>query len=120
MEMRDAQKEVFDFNEERDWNRGDIKDLYLNLVEEVGEAWNIVKWVDRDTQKKLLEDHKDEMEDFAGDVLYLLFKICSWSGVDAQKGFDRTMAEYRDRFPIEKVKGHHANRLAGGHDGKYD
>ncbi len=119
MELSEAQQDVVDFNEERDWMKGDVKDLYLNLVEEVGEAWNIVKWVDSKTQEKLLAEHRDEMEDFAGDVLYLLFKICAFAGVSAQKGFDRTMAEYEERFPIEKVKGHHANRLAGGHDGKY-
>lgn len=120
MALKEAQDYVERFNVEREWLSDDIKDLLMNMVEESGEAWNIIKWVDAKTQKELIGKHRDEFEDFVGDQLYLIFKIASRTGVDAQKAFDRTMAEYEERFPVEKVKGSHANRNAGGHDGKYD
>lgn len=119
MQLTDAQERVVTFNNEREWMHCDVKDLLLNIIEETGEAWNLIKWVDRTTQKELIAKHTDEFEDFIGDQLYLLFKIAGIAGVDSKKAFERTMAEYEERFPIEKVKGRHANIHAGGHDGKY-
>ncbi len=119
--MKESQEIVKRFNEERDWLRVyEMKDLLLNLCEETGEAWNLIKWVDHDTQKQLIEKHKDDWEDFVGDVLYLTLKIASLTGVDAKSAIKRTMDDYEKRFPLDKTKGSHANVLAGGTDNKED
>jgi len=119
--IREAQEHVTGFNNDREWMKpsSDMKDLLLNIGEETGEAWNLIKWVDVKKQKELFAQQAGEWEDFVGDQLYLILKIAAMAGVDAQKGFDRTMREYDERFPIEKVKGTHTNIRAGGHDGKY-
>ena len=46
--MKKAQESIAKFNLERGWEKDDkiIKDFLLNLCEECGEAWNIIKWVD--------------------------------------------------------------------------
>ncbi len=117
--MREAQDEVKKFDVDRDWDHYCVKDLLLNMTEEVGEAWNVIKWVDKDTEKRLVAENQDEFEDFVGDALFLILKIANQTGVDCDKAFKRTMQDYYERFPPEKArKAGHANKLAGGVDEK--
>jgi dCTP diphosphatase len=115
--MREAQQWVKDFNEAREWNHvHTIKDLLLNMNEEIGEMWHIIKWVDADKQAELIAKHRDEVENFVGDMQYLILKIAAICGVDSKKAITDVMDEYEKRFPLDKTKGHHANTRAGGVD----
>ena len=120
--MRAAQKQVAEFNQKRGWKADTtyLKDFLLNICEETGEAWNIIKWVDADTQKRLIEEHKAEFKDFIGDELYLMLKVAYLLDVDAEECFQNTMREYETRFPADKMrKVKHGNPLAGGIDDKH-
>ncbi|MBM3233088.1 hypothetical protein FJZ18_02895 [Candidatus Pacearchaeota archaeon] len=115
--MNQTQETIKRFNDARDWSDpGCIKDLLLNMNEEIGEFWNIIKWVDVSTQQKLIQKEHPEVENFIGDMLYLILKISYLCNVDSQKAIDEVMAEYEGRFPVDKTKGNHANLLAGGID----
>jgi len=118
--MQEEQSRVKNFVDTRKWERvSAVKDLMLNINEEVGEAWNLIKWVDSETQEKIIKEHHDEFEDFIGDVMYLAYRIANTSNVDAQKAITRTIEEYEQRFPAKEVEGRHANLNAGGIDKKY-
>lgn len=105
------------FNDARDWSRpSSIKDLLLNMNEEIGEFWNIIKWVDVETQQRLIKENKGEVENFIGDMLYLILKVAYLSEVNAEKGIRDVLAEYEKRFPAERTKGNHGNTRAGGID----
>ena len=115
--MRNAQNKIKQFNDLREWsNPGCVKDLLLNMTEEVGEMWNIIKWVDTETQQKLICENKREVDNFVGDMLYLIFKLAYLCDVDSHQAIQKVMEEYEKRFPVDKVKGGHANTLAGGID----
>ena len=115
--MNEIQNKIQKFNDERDWSKkSSIKDLMLNMNEEIGEFWNIIKWVDADTQTKLINENKEEVENFIGDMLYLTLKISYLCDVDSKKAIEDVLKEYEQRFPINKSKGNHANKLAGGID----
>ncbi|MEK6861581.1 MAG: MazG-like family protein [Nanoarchaeota archaeon] len=115
--MQEIQNRIKKFNDERGWSTPEsIKDLLLNINEEVGEFWNIIKWVDTEKQQRLIKDNKEEVENFIGDMLYLVFKIAYLSNVDSKKAIEGVLEEYEKRFPIDKVKGTHANTKAGGVD----
>ncbi|MFH0869808.1 MAG: MazG-like family protein [archaeon] len=121
--MNDSMEKLAKFNIERGWDKDKnsklIKDFLLNMTEEVGEAWNIIKWVDGETQSKLIEEHKAEFIDFVGDQLFLILKIAWMLDIDPQQAFDATMREYEGRFPVDKMKKvKHGNPLAGGIDNK--
>lgn len=118
--MSEAQDRVKKFNDEREWGKfSEIKDLLLNMNEEIGEFWNIIKWVDVDKQKELIEKHKAEVENFIGDMEYLILKIATICGIDAEKETIKVVEEYEKRFPVDKIKkAKHANKLAGGIDEK--
>ena len=118
--MQATQEKIKQFCDAREWsNPSQIKDLLLNMSEEIGEMWHIIKWVDTQKQQQLIKENKAEVENFVGDMLYLILKIAYLCEVDSQKGIDDVLAEYEQRFPIEKVKGSHANIKAGGVDLKY-
>ena len=120
MEIKKAQEKVKKFDEERGWGDDwNLKDLLLNITEEGGEVWNMIKWVDKDKQRKVIEENKHEIEDYLGDTLFLLLKIANQTGTDIEKGFEETMKDFERRMPSEKIKKvGHANKLAGGVDEK--
>lgn len=118
--MEESQNKIKDFNDARGWsNHGSIKDLLLNMNEEIGEFWNLIKWVDVEKQVELIKNNKLTCEDFIGDMLYLVLKISYLCDVNSKKAINDVIAEYEQRFPIDKVKNSHANLKAGGFDGKY-
>lgn len=115
--MNKTQEIIKKFNDERDWStQRSIKDLLLNMNEEIGEFWNIIKWVDVETQIRLIKENHDEVENFIGDMIYLILKVSYLCDVNSQKAIDDVMNEYEKRFPKDKMKGNHANKLAGGID----
>lgn len=124
--MKEFQDKVKEFNEARDWGKNrvseyaSIKDFLLNMCEEVGEAWSIIKWVnDPETLKKVIEENKHEFEDFVGDQLYLILKIAYLLDIDSEVALTDTLNEYEKRFPIDEAKKcRHGNKLAGGIDYK--
>lgn len=119
--MEEIQNKIKEFNDLRGWSKHDsIKDLLLNMNEEIGEFWNLIKWVDVEKQMELIKNNKVTCEDFIGDMLYLVLKISYLCDVNSKKAINDVIQEYEQRFPINKVKDGHANLKAGGFDGKYN
>jgi len=120
MDIKEAQNKIKEFDDARGWgNDWNLKDLMLNINEEVGELWNLVKWIDEEKQKKVIEENKDEVQDFLGDALFLLLKIANQTKTDVQQGLAKTLEDYEKRMPPEVMKEvGHANKLAGGIDNK--
>ncbi len=115
--MLKTQEKIKKFNDARDWSDPScIKDLLLNMSEEIGEMWSIIKWVDTEKQQELIKENKDEVENFVGDMLYLILKIAYLCNVDSKKAIDDVLEEYEKRFPLDKAKGNHGNTRAGGID----
>ncbi|OGJ15408.1 hypothetical protein A3K73_05905 [Candidatus Pacearchaeota archaeon RBG_13_36_9] len=118
--MKAVQDKVEKFNKEREWGKvSEIKDLLLNIDEEIGELWHIIKWVDAEKQKELLEKNKGEVGNFIGDMQYLLLKIAFICGINSEEETLKVLEEYEKRFPVDEIKKFkHANKLAGGIDNK--
>lgn len=118
--MEEAQRKIKEFDEARGWGDSwNLKDLALNITEEVGEFWSLIKWVDDEKQKIVISENKDEVSDFVGDALFLILKIANQTNVDAKKALQDTLEEYEKRMPSETMKEvGHANKLAGGIDNK--
>src|SRR3989344_2730721 len=115
--MLEIQTKIKKFNDERGWSLpSSIKDLLLNMNEEIGEFWNLIKWVDVEKQMQLIKENKSEVENFTGDMIYLVLKIAYLCDVDSKKSIGDVLLEYEKRFPLEKSKGVHANTRAGGTD----
>ena len=120
MKIKEAQKKIENFDEARGWKSDwHLKDLALNITEEVGEFWNLIKWIDEEKQRKVIAENKEKASDFIGDTLFLILKIANKTGVDAKKALQDTLDEYEKRMPPETMKQvKHANKLSGGIDNK--
>jgi len=120
MEIKHAQNKIKNFDESRGWeNSWNVKDLLLNINEETGELWNLIKWVDDEKQKQIIKNNSEEASDFIGDTLFLLLKLANQMNVNSQKALQNTLDEYEKRMPPETMKQvGHANKLAGGIDAK--
>lgn len=120
MEIIDAQNKIKEFDKVRGWDKHwNLKDLLLNITEEGGELWNLVKWVDEEEQKKIIIEKKEEVSDYIGDTLFLIIKLANQMKIDADKALQETLEEYEKRMPADKMKAvGHANKLAGGIDNK--
>ena len=118
--MKQIQDKVENFNKERNWGSvSEIKDLLLNIDEEIGELWHIIKWVDTEKQKELLEKNKKEVGNFIGDMQYLILKIAFICKINSEEETLKVLEEYEKRFPVEEIrKFKHGNKLAGGIDYK--
>lgn len=120
MKIKEAQDKIEEFDNVRGWS-GDwfLKDLSLNITEEVGELWDLIKWVKEEKQREIIKEKKEEASDFIGDTLFLLLKMANKMNIDANKALINTLQEYEKRMPSKKMKEvTHANKLAGGHDNK--
>ncbi|MEX0877561.1 MAG: MazG nucleotide pyrophosphohydrolase domain-containing protein [Candidatus Spechtbacterales bacterium] len=120
MKIKEAQNKIKGFDIARGWdNNWNLKDLSLNITEEVGEFWGLIKWIDDEKQKEVIENKKEEASDFIGDTLFLLLKLSNQMNIDASQALQNTLDEYEKRMPPEVMrKVGHANKLAGGHDNK--
>lgn len=118
--VKESQDKIKNFDIARGWNNSwDLKDLCLNLNEEIGELWNLIKWVDDDKQKEVLKNNYAEAENFIGDALFIIFKMANQMNVDAKKSVIEVIEELEKRMPAEKMKKvGHANKSAGGFDDK--
>jgi NTP pyrophosphatase (non-canonical NTP hydrolase) len=120
MDMKEAQDKLKEFDTARGWEKDwNIKDLLLNITEEGGELWDLIKWVEDEKQKEVINNNKDKVSDYIGDILFLLLKIANQTKVDVSKSLQNTLDEYEKRMPPEKMKEvGHANINAGGIDNK--
>jgi len=120
MELKELQGVIREFDHARSWDsHWNIKDLCLNMNEEIGELWNMIKWISDEKQKEIINSHKGEAGNFIGDVLFILLKMANQLGVDAESELKLVLEEYEQRMPPEKMKTvKHANKLAGGFDNK--
>ena len=67
--IKDIQAKISIFADERKWAETyQIYGILLNIIEETGEAWNIVKHLEKDEDllKKVIKESNEELEDFIG------------------------------------------------------
>ncbi len=120
--VKESQDKIKKFDDERGWkDNWNIKDLCLNLNEEIGEIWHLIKWINDEKQKEVVAKNKAEAENFIGDSLFLILKMANQMDIDAKKSLDDVLEEFAKRMPAKKMKEvGHANKYAGGIDNKED
>lgn len=124
MKVQNMQKKIQKFIDARKWGeKYQVYGILLNITEEVGEAWNIVKHLEKDEKllAKVIKESKEELEDSVGDLMYLVYKLACVLEVDALKALNDRLDEYKKRFPADFMKKNTfaGNRRAGGVDYKY-
>jgi dCTP diphosphatase len=119
--MNTYQRAINEFSQERDWTKfHNPKDLLLGIVEEVGEIRNLIKWEqDPAVLNKVLNDHRDRLEDDIGDLYWFLALLANSADIDLDEAISKVIAKNRKRFPTKDVASKHTNLFLGGKDGQY-
>jgi NTP pyrophosphatase (non-canonical NTP hydrolase) len=122
--IKEIQSEIAAFADARKWAETyQVYGILLNMIEEVGEAWNVVKHLEKDERllRKVITENKEEMEDSIGDIAFLVFKLAHVLGIDVETALNSRLKEFETRFPADFMKKHAfaGNRRAGGIDKKY-
>jgi len=118
--LQDCQNEVKEFDSNRKWDYFYPLEIFANLNEEIGEIWQRIAWVSVEKKKELAIQHKREIEDNVGDLLFLVFKLANQLQVDCNIGFQNVMDEYNSRFPIEKFQKTNKDENTANKDIGYD
>lgn len=122
--IKEIQSEIAIFTDARKWAETyHVYGIMLNMIEEIGEAWNVVKHLEKDEKllRKVITENKEELEDFVGDISFLIFKLAHVLDVDVETALVARLKEFETRFPADFMKKHTfaGNRRAGGVDKKY-
>ena len=122
--MFKLQAEVGKFVDARKWAETyHVYGIMLNMIEEIGEGWNVVKHLEKDEVllRKVITENHAELEDFIGDLNFLVLKLAHVLDVDAEKAVEERLKEFAGRFPEDFMKKNSfaGNRRAGGIDLKY-
>jgi len=120
--MNSFQRHIQRFSEERDWGQfHNPKDLLLGIVEEVGEIRNLIKWEQNtNALKKVLGEHREELEDDIGDIYWFLVLLANENDIDIDEAINKVIAKNEKRFPVKDTKSRHTNIHLGGKDGQYN
>lgn len=71
MLINQAQEIIRKSDDIHGWSdRFDAKDLCLNINEEIGELWNLIKWIPENEQRDIIKNNYEKAYDFIGDILF--------------------------------------------------
>ena len=97
---------VKNFVHERDWEQfHSPKNLAAKLAIEAGELLEKFVWMDSKVSFEELNHNRNEIENEAADVLFVLLAFCNASHIDIAQAFLIKLQETQAKYPIEKSKG---------------
>ena len=99
-------KIVSDFVQERDWQQfHSPKNLSMGIVGEATELMEKFFWMSLQESYASVTDNRQEIEDEAADVLFMLLAFCNASSIDIAAAFEKKVAQTKQKYPVEKSKG---------------
>lgn len=104
------------FNQERDWDQyHNPKDLLIALVSEVGELADLYRWLSPEEVAKVHQDpaKKIQIEEELADIFLYLVMLAYKTETDLGEACAKKLAKNERKYPVEKMKGVHSNKLEG-------
>ena len=99
-ELKDLQKKLIDFRDERDWAQfHNAKDLALALSIEASELNELFLW------KKADEANVDKVKDELADVLGYALLLAEKYGLDVVEIMTDKITKNNEKYPVAKAKG---------------
>lgn len=109
MELKDLQKLVAEFIDERDWRKfQNTKELSLSLIIESSELLSLFQWRSAEEVESLLAEDKDMLYHVKSEIADVLFGVLALGdhlNLDLQGIFLAKLRELSSRYEKETVKG---------------
>lgn len=102
MDIRDLEKKIIEFRDERNWKQfHQIKDLLLGLNIEVGELQELFLWKSEEEQKKI---DKEKIKDELADITIFLIYIFKHYDIDIAGAILNKLEKNNLKYPVEKSR----------------
>ncbi len=98
LEIKEAQKQVKEFEEKRGWeNNKDLKDIGLNIAEEVGE---IVRELSKKQKGYRRKFDKEKLGEELSDIITRTMIIAEDNDIDLPKSIIQKFNQIKQRFEV--------------------
>lgn len=105
-DLKELQAQARAFAEERDWGQfHNPRNLAMALSVEAGELLELYLWCNDDGPQPMVVERGARVGGEAADVLLCLLNFCDRAGIDLEAAFVKKLAEAREKYPAEKVRG---------------
>ncbi|RJQ79694.1 nucleotide pyrophosphohydrolase [Pseudonocardiaceae bacterium YIM PH 21723] len=113
MTLQDAQRQMLEFVEARDWQRFHRpKNLVMALTGEVGELNELFQWRTDEESDAIMDDPElaQQVRDEMADVFSYLLSLASALDVDLLTAFKDKMIRVEQRYVADEVRGQMVKR----------
>jgi dCTP diphosphatase len=98
--LSDLQLQLAEFAKRRGWDKlRTLKDVSLALGIEVGELQELLLWVPPGEEQAVIEEHREELESEAADILIYLLALTEMADIDLLAATKAKIARNEERFP---------------------
>lgn len=106
MEVKELEKIVTDFRDERDWKQfHNPKDLALSLTLEASELLEVFQW---SAQDLYVTEKIDKVKEELADVLTYCFLMADATDLDVEEIVLEKLKRNNEKYPVELSKGNKA------------
>ena len=106
MDVSRIQSALQAFAEERDWNQfHSPKNLATALCVEASELLEHFQWLTQEQSAQLDEATLEALSSEVADVQIYLLRLADKLGIDIESAVDAKMAENRQKYPADRVRG---------------
>jgi len=106
MDVKEIQKELARFAEERDWDQfHSPKNLAMALSVECSELLEILQWLTEEQSRNLPQDKLIRVEEEIADIAIYVLRITDKLGIDLAKAVESKFKKNADKYPADLVRG---------------
>jgi len=108
MNLRELQKKVIKFRDDRDWKQfHNPKDLALSINIEAGELAELFQWKTNEEIKEALKkpEKLQDLKHELADIMIYCLDMAEETGIDLEQAILEKLEHNNKKYPVEKAKG---------------
>lgn len=106
MDLKDLQRQILQFRDERDWSQfHTAKNLAMSVSIEAGELLQEFQWLPDGERLVPSEEKRSKISDELADVAIYLILLASETNIDLEVAIKQKLVKNAEKYPVEKSKG---------------
>jgi NTP pyrophosphatase (non-canonical NTP hydrolase) len=107
MNIKDTQKQLADFADERDWDQfHNPKNLAMALSVEASELVEIFQWLTPEQAKEIMDSSQsDHVKEEVADVMIYLLRLADKLDIDLESAVNDKIIQNGKKYPVNLSKG---------------
>jgi len=106
MDIKNIQKQLSDFADDRDWNQfHNPKNLAMALSVEASELVEIFQWLTSEQSEKIMStDESEHVKEEVADVMIYLLRLADKLDIDLESAVISKIAQNGKKYPVDLSK----------------